>query len=120
MGKKTSKILIIENNKKKQIEIKDQVDKITKEIYISSKGAQALNDIEKYNPDLVILDLFLGDISGYELTRLIKNNYNIPVITLTNNSQIAPFIRAHQEGADACLFLPFKQKELQNTIKKLL
>ncbi len=120
MKKPQSKILIIENNKKNQQEIKGQLDKKTNQIYISSKGITAIDYIDKYNPDLIILDLFLLDISGYELTRLIKSNYQIPVITLTKTKKVAPLIRAHQEGADACLFLPFKQLELRNTIEKLL
>ncbi len=118
--KKESKILIIEDDKKMQDIIKSQVNKLTNNITLTKTGPEAIKHIEDDHPDIIILDLYLKDINGFELTRLIKRNYKVPIITLTSSDQVAPCIRAHQEGADACLAIPLKQKELKTTIEKLI
>ncbi len=119
-AKKESKILIIEDDKKMQGIIKSQVNKLTKNITLTQTGPDAIKQIEDGHPDLIILDLYLKDINGFELTRLIKRNYKVPIITLTGPDQVAPCIRAHQEGADACLAKPLKPQALKATIEKLI
>lgn len=120
MRKKKSNILVIEQDKKQQDLIKDQIHRVAERVHISTQSIEAMNYIEERHPDIIIIDLFHLDMSGYELTRVIKNNYNIPVITLTNRSTATHFIRAQQEGADACLQIPFKELELLETVKNLL
>ncbi len=83
-------------------------------------SVESLDKIEKESPDLVIINLKNDDISGFELCRLIKNTYKLPIITFTNDNKISNMIRSQQEGADACLIVPFKENDLKNTVEKLL
>lgn len=116
---KEMKVLIIESDKKLEKEIKKHLQKCADKIYTAPRAVEGLKIINTKNPDIVIMNLSLNDISGFELCRLIKNNYPVKVITLTFDNRIISHIRAQQEGADASLSLPFKKDELKLTIEKL-
>ncbi len=112
------KIFIISTDKEVTGNITNELNEY-KWHYFQS-GEKSIGLIEKESPDLIIINLKNKDISGFELCRLIKNNYKIPIITFTDDDELSNLVRAQQEGADACLFLPFKKKELKSIIEKLL
>lgn len=117
--KKNKKILIIEDSSQIENAIKSSIDKFSDDITISKNASDAIKSIEKGRPDLIIIDLELKSSSGFELTRIIKQNYGLPVIALADENKVASSIRADQEGADAFVSLPFKHNILKKTIEKL-
>lgn len=85
-------------------------------------GIEALESVLKNRPSLVILDLKLPDIDGYQVCRRLKQLYppsQIPVLILTGMSQPVDQLRGFAHGADAYLTKPCTPAELLRTITTL-
>ena len=86
-------------------------------------GIQGVELAEKYVPDIIITDVLMPEANGYELCQKVKENpatNHIPVVMLTNQTEIEERVSSWQSGADAHLGKPFDQKELQVRVEKLL
>lgn len=86
-------------------------------------GLTALLEIEKENPDLVLLDIMMPGIDGFEVCRRIKENpetAGIPVVMLTAKKSIADQKRGTEVGADAYVTKPFKSGRIIEIIESLL
>ena len=86
-------------------------------------GQAALDKVHEENPDLVILDLMLPRIDGYEVCRMLKldEKYKkIPVIMLTAKAQEPDEKLGHEAGADAYITKPFEHEAVLANIKELL
>ncbi len=75
-------------------------------------GLSALNAMEQEEPDLVILDLKLPDMDGYEVCRRIRERSTVPVIMLTARAEHEQKIRGLKLGADDYITKPFSAEEL--------
>lgn len=86
-------------------------------------GISALEEIDRNPPDLVILDIMLPDIDGFEVCRRIRSHPvsgSVPVIMLTARKNSQDIDRGVQTGADAYITKPFKSAQLISTIDQLL
>ncbi|QHI71637.1 response regulator transcription factor [Aminipila terrae] len=83
-------------------------------------GSSALDKINKEDYNLVILDLMLPAINGWEVCRLIKMEKNIPIIMVTARDMIDDKINGFEAGADDYLVKPFEPKELVARVKARL
>lgn len=86
-------------------------------------GEEALQKIQEEPPDLILLDLMMPRISGYEVCQKVKNNPQtalIPVIIITALRELEDKIKAIEIGADDFLIKPFNKIELITRIKSLL
>lgn len=113
----TKRILIVDDDK--------NICKLM-ELYLGSAGystacchdgSSALDCISKGDYDLVILDLMLPAINGWEVCRLIKMEKNIPVIMVTARDMIDDKVNGFDAGADDYLVKPFEPKELLARVK---
>lgn len=86
---------------------------------IASNGAKARELLDKYSPNLVILDLMLPDISGLDLCKLITKNYNVPIIMVTAKSDPVDKILGIELGADDYITKPFNIREVIARVKAL-
>jgi len=89
----------------------------------ASDGRTALDTIAATSPDLILLDLMLPKIDGFEVCRRVKQNTlssHIPVVILTARRTAEDKRRAREVGADAFLTKPFRSSEVLSTIEKLL
>lgn len=83
-------------------------------------GIQALEILHKEICHLAIVDVMMPFMNGYELTKKIREQYNIPVILLTAKNQIEDKEQGFQAGTDDYMVKPFEPKELSFRIKALL
>ena len=86
-------------------------------------GRQAQQKIQEEIPDLVVTDIVMPNMNGYELCRWIKTNpksKNIPVIMCTSKGEDFDRYWGMKQGADAYIAKPFRPAELLKTIKQLL
>ncbi|MBT0662982.1 response regulator [Geobacter pelophilus] len=86
-------------------------------------GVAAIEEIFSNIPDLVILDVMLPGIDGFEVCRRIKEDpatSKIPVIMLTARKNTQDMDRGLQSGADAYITKPFKSAQLIGTIERIL
>jgi len=87
------------------------------ELISSSLGEEGLELVETENPDLVILDLGLPDISGFEVLREIRLFSPVPVVILTVKADEADMVKGLEWGADDYVVKPFRQLELLARLK---
>lgn len=84
-------------------------------IATASNGRQALEQVEKENLDLVLLDVMMPDMSGFEVAQHLKSNPNtadIPIIFLTALNSTADIVKGFQVGANDFISNPFNKEEL--------
>ncbi len=115
------RILIVEDEKKIADTLNLGLSEHGFEINVAYDGQIASQVFAKKNFDLVVLDINLPGMNGYELCRMIRNNNEqIPVIMLTSMSQLNDKIEGYDSGADDYLVKPFEFKELLLKIRALL
>jgi DNA-binding response OmpR family regulator len=83
-------------------------------------GHSALDAVENLEPDLVVLDLMLPDISGFEVCRRLRTRVTTPVIMLTAKGEEIDRVLGLEVGADDYLAKPFSFRELLARIQALL
>lgn len=90
-------------------------------VYQAENGRQALEMINKYNFNLIILDILMDDISGYEVAEEIrKHNLQIPIIFLSGKNQDEDIIKGLDLGADSYITKPFSPTVLFAKVKSQL
>ena len=115
------KILIVDDEKNMRLILNKILSKEGYEIYQAENGNQALKEVKKSSPDLVLLDLKLPDINGIEVLEKIKQHDNsIIVIILTAYGDIKNAVEAMKLGAYDYLKKPFDNEEMILVIKKAL
>jgi len=83
-------------------------------------GISAINAVEEHNPDLIVLDLMLPDISGFEVCRRLRTFTTTPVIMLTARGEEIDRVLGLEVGADDYLAKPFSFRELLARIQAML
>jgi DNA-binding response OmpR family regulator len=83
-------------------------------------GNQAINKIRSSLPDLVLLDVMLPDIDGFEVLRIIREVTSVPVIMLTAKGEEDDRIRGLELGADDYITKPFSPRELSSRVRAVL
>ena len=96
---------------------------LTKECYdteIVNDGEDALTAFEQYNPNLILLDLMLPGIDGYQVCREVRAKANVPIIMLSAKGEIFDKVLGLELGADDYIMKPFDSKELVARVKAVL
>lgn len=84
-------------------------------IATASNGHQALEQVEKERPDLVLLDVMMPDLSGFEVAQRLKSNpetADVPIIFLTALNSTTDIVKGFQVGANDFISKPFNKEEL--------
>jgi len=123
MVEKKSKILIVDD-------AVDTVELLRKRFHSegydtaeANDGEEALQKVEQYHPDLIVLDVMMPKLDGYEVCRRLKADENtkyVPVLMLTAKGEIENKVKGLEIGADDYLPKPFDYKELSARVKSLL
>ena len=83
-------------------------------------GRQALEQVTDHGFDLVLLDLMLPSVDGFEICRSIRRNSQVPIVMLTARSDIADIVAGLELGADDYLTKPFQAAELLARVRAAL
>lgn len=86
----------------------------------ASDGVQALAQLESLTADMVILDVMMPNMDGWELCRELREAYDIPLLMLTAKGETAQKLKGFQLGTDDYLVKPFEPPELVARVKALL
>lgn len=81
---------------------------------------QAMDRLRETLPDLILLDVMLPDIDGFEMLRMVRENHDVPVIMLTAKSEEDDRVRGLELGADDYVTKPFSPRELVSRVKAVL
>lgn len=83
-------------------------------------GKQAIQKIRDFTPDVILLDIMMPDIDGFEVLETIRDFSNVPVIMLTAKGEEDDRVRGLEGGADDYITKPFSPRELVSRIKAVL
>lgn len=96
---------------------------LTKECFdtmIVNDGEAALSAVETYQPNLILLDLMLPGIDGYQVCREVRSNSDTPIIMLSAKGEVFDKVLGLELGADDYMEKPFDSKELVARVKAVL
>lgn len=86
----------------------------------AANGQDALSRLGAVNPDLIVLDLMLPDIDGFEVCRQIRTKSNVPILMLTARKEDVDKIVGLELGADDYLTKPFNPRELVARVRAIM
>jgi DNA-binding response OmpR family regulator len=90
------------------------------EVLTASRGEEALEMLHEQTPDLVVLDVMMPDMDGFETLRRIRQHSQIPVVMLTARGSDADKLQGFHHGADDYITKPFNPDELEARIAAVL
>ncbi len=114
------KILIVDDDENIAELISLYLTKECFETLIVNDGESALTSFSNFHPNLVLLDLMLPGIDGYQVCRELRKESNIPIIMLSAKGEIFDKVLGLELGADDYIIKPFDSKELVARVKAVL
>jgi len=114
-------LLIIDDDPLVNSSLQSVLQESFENVVAYTDAAEALEKIDTLRPDLILLDIFLGNINGLDiLARLREREITIPVIMITAFSDIKLAVRAIKLGAEDFIVKPLDLEQLEVTIRKVL
>ena len=89
-------------------------------VITASDGRAAVNSAREFHPDLIVLDLMMPELSGYEVCRELRRDSDVPILMLTARGDDVDRIVGLELGADDYLGKPFHPRELTARVKAIL
>ncbi|NJR67499.1 MAG: response regulator [Synechococcales cyanobacterium CRU_2_2] len=118
-----STVLVVEDSPAQREMITDLLRGSGLDVSVATDGVEALERIESQQPDIVILDIVMPRMNGYELCRRLKNDpktQTLPVVMCSSKGEEFDRYWGLKQGADAYVAKPFQPTELVGTVKQLL
>lgn len=120
MTKYNEKILVVDSEETTRELLGRRLSSLGYSVFLESTAKKALVLVSKEQPDLIILDILLPKVDGYELCRSLRQTNQTPIIILTSLKDISARIMALDAGADDYIVKPFSPQELEARIRSLL
>ncbi len=113
-------ILIVEDEENLADALKFNLERQGYEVHVEHDGYQAARNVKQHDPDLVLLDVMLPGLDGFEVCRRIRNHSDVPIMMLTAKQEEVDKVLGLEIGADDYLSKPFSLRELEARIRALL
>ncbi|MGA1017480.1 MAG: response regulator, partial [Phycisphaerales bacterium] len=116
-------ILLVDDNQQNLELVQAYLEALPCRLSIAKDGVEAMEAIERDRPDLMLLDVMMPRMSGFEVCRRVKNNpdtRSVVVVMLTALNEVADYERAVESGTDDFLSKPVNKLELLTRIRSLL
>jgi twitching motility two-component system response regulator PilH len=118
-----STVLVVEDSIAQQEMISMLLQKSGLTVWVANDGIEALARIQNDCPDLIVLDVVMPKMNGYEVCRRIKTDKktkDVPVVLCSSKGEEFDRYWGLKQGADAYIAKPFQPTELVGTVKQLL
>lgn len=116
-------ILVVDDDLGTRLSISDYLELSGYSVITADDGQDGLKMVEEYHPDLIVTDIVMPRMNGYELVRCVRQKPEfrlLPVILLTARTKTQERILGYQSGCDLYLPKPFELEELAAAIRNLL
>ena len=123
LAEKQAKILVVDDIPVNIQLLKTHLATEGYETFVANNGEEALSQAQKIKPDLILLDIMMPKMDGFEACRLLKQNPNthlIPIIMVTALNEVEDKVKGIDSGADDFVTKPFNKLELLARVKSLL
>ena len=114
------KVLIVDDDTNICELLRLYIDKDGFDVAIANTGTQALKLFEQEKPDLIMLDIMLPELDGWQVCREIRKTSQVPIIMLTAKGEVFDKILGLELGADDYVVKPFEAKEIVARIHAVL
>ncbi|WP_432405767.1 response regulator YycF [Wukongibacter sp. M2B1] len=111
------KILVVDDEKPISDIIKFNLVKEGFQVDVAFDGEEALKKVYQFHPDLVLLDLMLPKVDGFQVCRKIRESFNMPILMLTAKEEEVDKVLGLELGADDYITKPFGMRELIARVK---
>ena len=116
-------ILVVEDQEDNRRILRDLLTSVGYEVVEAVTGVEGVASAEAHRPDLILMDIQLPGLDGYEATRQIKNNpklSKIPIIVVTSYALSGDDVKAFEAGCDAYVAKPFSPREMLAKIREFV
>jgi len=117
---KNKLILVVDDEERMSRFIRLNLEHDGFQVVEANRGMKAINLIRERIPDLVLLDVMMPDLDGFEVLQLIRESYQVPVIMLTAKGEEDDKVKGLELGADDYVTKPFSPRELVSRVKAVL
>ena len=114
------KALLIDDDLKLAKLLENYLSKFTIRLTSIIDPLQAMDAMKHHNPEVIILDVMMPDMNGFDVCRLIRKKYSVPIIMLSARGEPNDKIQGLELGADDYLAKPFEPRELVARITSLI
>lgn len=111
------KILVVDDEKPISDIIKFNLVKEGFEVSVAFDGEEALKKVYQFQPDLILLDLMLPKLDGFQVCRRVRESFNMPILMLTAKEEEVDKVLGLELGADDYITKPFGMRELIARVK---
>jgi two-component system response regulator RegX3 len=115
-----NKILIVEDEVSFSDALAYLLKKESYEVEVAVNGAEAIERFQTFNPDLILLDLMIPEVSGTEVCRVIRSTSQVPIIMLTAKDSEIDKVVGLELGADDYVTKPYSSRELLARMKAVM
>jgi DNA-binding response OmpR family regulator len=116
----TRSILVVDDHKSVQVLLSDFLNSQDFEVLTASDGRQAMEVVHTSPPDLILLDIMMPTMDGYQFISHLRRESSIPVIMITAKQEEADIIHGFDLGADDYITKPFRLRELLVRMRAVL
>jgi DNA-binding response OmpR family regulator len=116
----TRKILVVDDTRNVQVMLTDFLSSQDFEMLTASDGREALEVVRAEQPDLILLDIMMPSMDGYQFITQLRRTSDLPVIMITAKQQEADIIHGFDLGADDYITKPFRMRELLVRMRAVL
>lgn len=117
-----NRILVAEDSKTEQVHLRKLLEATGYEVTVVDSGSQALESIDNFKPDLILMDILMDDGDGYQVCRKLKRNYetkDIPIIMVSSKSNEVDRKWAIKLGALDYIVKPYVDTELLQRLSEI-
>lgn len=120
MNVKKNRILVVDDEKRMVTFIRLNLEHDGFDVVEAYNGSQAIDRLRDSLPDLILLDVMMPDLDGFEVLRLIREVTSVPVIMLTAKGEENDKVKGLELGADDYVTKPFSPRELVSRIRAVI
>ena len=118
-----ARVLIVDDSPSQLMGMKRIIEKLGHEIVTAEDGALGVEAAKRERPDLILMDVVMPNLNGFQATRSIAKNpdtSHIPIVLVTTKDQDTDRVWGMRQGAKAYITKPFSESELADMIQQML